>query len=121
MAATPRRYRLVVALARLCVLALVEIQVAQLLVVAGRRVLLHECFEVLDSLAPSEAFKRVPEQPEVRHNLHQDVDERARRSEEDDDPEPERIRTPANEVQNRQHLQQDSPLEELKQPHRARL
>jgi hypothetical protein len=104
-----RRDRLVVAGARPREVLLVHVQVRQLFVVADRRILQNDCLELSGALAPSHGVERLPEQAEVRHDLHRDVDERADGTEEDDDPEPDRVRPAADEVDERHRLQDQAP------------
>ena len=90
-------------------LLIVEIQVRQFFVVPDRRVFQDDGFELTDPLAPPERVERLPEQVQVWHHLHEDVDECADGTEKDDHPEPNRVRAAANEMDDRQRLQDDAP------------
>jgi hypothetical protein len=68
-----------------------------------------------DPLPPAERVERVSKQGQVGKNLHENVDERAERAKEDDDEEPDRIRPSANEVNDRDSLQEQAPWKQQRE------
>ena len=98
-------------------LPVVEIQIAELLVVADRRVVDDRAFELLDPLAAREHLERPAQQAGVGHDLDDDVDERAKAAAHQDDPQPERVRPPPHEVQDGDRLEQEAVrIEETEHP-----
>ena len=102
------REHLVEALARPRELPVVEIEIAELFVVADRRIVEDEPFELLDALSAREDLKRAAQQAGVGNDFDDDVDQRADAAEHEDDPEPVRLGPATHEVQNRQGLQDDA-------------
>ena len=96
-----RRDRAIVAGARLRVVAFVEVELGELLEVADRGVFLDDRLELGDPLPSSKRVERLPQQPEIGQHFHRDIDERAEGSEKDDDPEPDRVRATADEMDDR--------------------
>ena len=101
--------RVIEALARLAILLLLQQQIAQLLVIAGRRIVENDRAERVDPPPPREPAHGVPHQTEVGKHLDEEIDERTRTAEEDDDPEPKRLRPPPYEVDDGDQLQDDAP------------
>src|SRR4030095_1064257 len=100
---------LVVTLSRAGELLLLQVQISQLFVVAGRRVLEHDGLELTNAVATPECVVHVTEQSEVGNDLDEDVNQRARRTEEEDHVQPDRLRTATNKVDDRERLQDDAP------------
>ena len=89
-------------------LPVVETQVAELFVVADRRVVDDQPFELLDALAAWKHLEGAADEPDVGGDFDDDVDERAEPAADEDDPEPVHVRPAAREVQERDGLQDDA-------------
>ena len=94
--------------ARLRDLLVVEIQIAELFVVADRRIVDDQPFQGLDALAAREDLVGAVQEAGVGKDLDEDVGQRAEAAADQDDPEPEGVRPAAHEVQNRDGLQEDA-------------
>src|SRR2546430_437001 len=65
--------------------------------------------EFADSPAPRKEFERLAQQSQIRRRFKQKIDDCTQRSKKEDDKNPVRIRTAADEVHNRQALENKSP------------
>ena len=89
-------------------LVVLEQQIAELFVVADRRVVDDRGLQLLDVPAAREDLERRAQQARVGDDFERDVDERAEAAADDDDPEPVRIGPTAREVRDRERLQDDA-------------
>ena len=86
--------------------------------VADCGILEDDRLELKDSIAARSPFERGTQQLHVGHDLGDDVDQRPEAAAKQDDPEPVGIRPPADEMENRHGLQDESPgVEETDEPH----
>ena len=86
-------------------LPVVEIQIAELLIVADRRIVDNGGFQGLDPFTAREDLKRAAKQAGVGNDLDENVGERTEPPEHEDDPEPVRVRPAAHEVHDGKELQ----------------
>ena len=69
-------------------------------------------FEFVNPPAPGKYFERLAHQPGIGNHFGRDVDQRPQPAEENNDPQPIAIRAPANEVDNRHRLENQTPGKE---------
>src|SRR6185295_13182781 len=113
-----RRDDLVVQLARARELSFLEIQIRELLLVADRRVVDDDPFELLDAPAAGQRVERPAQQFHVGYCLGNDVDERTESSADQDDPEPIPIGPAPQEMEDGCGLQDEAPrIEQTGQTH----
>ena len=86
-------------------LLVVEIQVAELFVVAGGWIVEDRELQGLDALSPREHLERAPQESEIRDDLDEDVGQGADPSAHENNEEPVGIRAPPHEVDDCQGLQ----------------
>src|SRR5438105_10650236 len=89
--------------------AVVHVQVAKLLPVPCRRVLPNQHLKLANAFPPRKDLHRTAQQRQVRQRLRKQIHQRADRTEKQDHPDPVRVRSPANKVDDRCCLQQNSP------------
>ena len=105
----PRGNRLVERGARLRQLAVIHIKVAELFIISRRRIVSNRRHQFANPLAPRKNFERLPQQPNIRQRLDQEINNCAQRTEEQDDKNPVRIRPSPDEMDDRQSLEYQSP------------
>src|ERR1035438_963694 len=93
--------------------AFVHVEVAEFFEIADSGVDLDEGFELADALAAGEAAGGLPaEEGEVGGGFDEEVDEGAEGTEEEDDEDPVGVGTAADEVEDSEGLEDESPGEE---------
>jgi hypothetical protein len=90
-------------------IAVVHIKAAKFFVVSGRRIVANRSFQFVNALAAREDFEGLAEQSNVGKRLHKKIDDRAQRTEKQDDKNPVGIRPAPDEVDDRQSLQDETP------------
>src|SRR5450755_2466110 len=86
-----------------------EVEIAQFLVISGGRIVDDSRLQFADALAARESLERLAQEAGVGNGFDRDVDQGAEPAAAEDDPQPEGVRSPPDEVDNRERLQQDSP------------
>src|SRR5262249_11654339 len=89
-------------------LTVVQVEIAELLVIADRRIVDDHRFELLDPLAAREHLESPAEKPRIRDDFDHDVDQRPDTTPHEDDPEPVGVRTAPDEMGNSKRLEQDA-------------
>src|SRR6185436_3281349 len=104
---------------RLCELAIVQVEVAELLVVADRWILEDRRLQVADPLAARKYLHRAAQEDHVGDDLDEDVDERSYAPSHHDHEDPEPLRAAADEVGEGQGLENETVLEKVAEHQRA--
>jgi hypothetical protein len=105
----PRGDRPVEGIARLRQLAILEVKVAQLLQIAQRGVVPNQSLQLLDAFAARKHLERWSDERKIGRGFGDQVDQRADRPDEKNDVEPVRVRPAADEVQDGERLEDQSP------------
>src|SRR5439155_13267258 len=104
----PRRDCLVVTLPSARKLSVIQVQQTKLFVVSRRRIVEDGALQFLNPAASGEDLKRTPQQAGIWNDFHEDVYERSHPVKQDD-PDPEEIRPPPDEVDDGHDPQADRP------------
>ena len=91
--------------------AVVHVKVAEFFIVPRRRIVANRRFQFANALAPRKHFEGLAHQSNVGKRLDGKIDNRAQRTEKQDDKNPIGIRPPPDEVDDRQSLEDESPTD----------
>jgi len=106
--------RSIEALPRRRELMLVQVESAELFEISRGRIVVYGCLKFANPAAASERTQSPAQQAGIRNDFDDDVHQCAKTATEDDDPKPVTFRATANEVHDRNRLQDDAVREQVK-------